>query len=85
MSDEQNPFAMAKRKAKAEAMVRWLRHYQVTAEQAEQMDEAGWVALAALANVRWGHSEDNHATTKQMVIGALSMAPTEGGFSNARS
>ena len=75
MSDEQNPFAMAKRKAKAEAMVRWLRHYQVTAEQAEAMDEAGWVALAALANV-----PPPSPTTKQMVIGALSMAPMTGRF-----
>lgn len=78
--DQQNPFAMAARKAKAEAMVRWLRHYQVTGEQAEQMSEEGWLALAALANVRWTGSEDDHATTKAMVIGALSMPQMTGRF-----
>ncbi|HUS62508.1 MAG TPA: hypothetical protein VMY34_09950 [Acidimicrobiales bacterium] len=75
MTEEHNPFREAKRKAKAEAMVRWLRHYQVTAEQAEQMDEAGWVALAALANV-----PAPSPTTKAMVIGCLSMAPMTGRF-----
>ncbi len=74
-NDPQNPFAMAARKAKADAMVRWLRHYQVTGEQAEQMDEAGWLALAALANVPAPSD-----ITKTMVIGCLSMAQTTGRF-----
>lgn len=73
--DPQNPWAMAARKAKADAMVRWLRHYQVTGEQAEQMDEAGWLALAALANV-----PPPSDTTKTMVVGALSMPQMTGRF-----
>ncbi len=73
--DTQNPFAMAARTAKAEAMAGWLRQLQVTGEQVEQMSEEGWRSLAALANVT-----PPSDTTKAMVIGCLSMPQTTGRF-----
>ena len=74
----QNPWAMRARKEKAEALARWLRYYQVTPAQAEEMGEDGWAALAALANVRWKDSADDHKTTKAMAIGCLLMTPMRG-------
>jgi hypothetical protein len=79
MSDDQNPWAMAARKAKAEALAEVLRAFKATPEAVEAMDEEGWRAAAALADVRWGDSKDDHQTTKAMVIGALSMTPTARG------
>ena len=80
MSDEQNPFAMAARMAKAERIAAHLCWFHVTPEQAAEMSEEGWAAAAALADVRWVDSEDDHRTTKDMVIGCLSMTLKTGRF-----
>lgn len=71
MSD--NPFRLRACKIKGERIAEALRLFRATPEQVAKMDEEGWRAAAALAGVPWVDSEDDHATTKAMVIGCLSM------------
>lgn len=72
MSD--NPFRLRACKIKAERIAESLRLFKATPEQVAEMGEEGWRAAAALAGVPWVDSEDDHHTTKTMVIGCLSMS-----------
>ena len=75
MSDEQNPFAMAARMAKAERIADVLRRFKATPEDVAEMSEEGWLLAAALADV-----PPPSDTTKAMVIGCLSMTLKTGRF-----
>ena len=79
MTDPNNPFRLRACKLKAERIAEWLERFEATPEQVAEMSEEGWRAAAALADVPWGQSEDDHQTTKAMVIGALSMPRQERG------
>lgn len=69
-----NPFKLRACKVKAELMAEWLVKFKATPTDVAGMNEDGWKALAALADVRWtDDSDDDHSTTKQMVIGILAM------------
>lgn len=73
--DQQNPFAMAARKSKAEKIAEQLRRFGAAPADVAEMSEEGWLAAAALADVPAPSD-----TTKAMVIGALSMPQTTGRF-----
>lgn len=74
-----NPFKLRACKVKAEAMAEWLVRFKATPEQVAEMNEDGWKALAALADVRWtDDSDDDHSTTKAMVVGLLAVPSLRG-------